>query len=144
MSTKSPNATTSKAQQILALYDGKRTTREIADEVGCDPAYVRVVARQRKGRGESAADKRYARSPRVIGRKRTRRLVLRATADLEAARAARRQAYRSARSAGNSVREATSISASAYMRVVSQTGDRKAANKAARHTYRARALEAAE
>jgi hypothetical protein len=52
-----------KAEKILALYDGKRTTREIADIVGCDTPYVRVVARQRKGTGKSVHDKRYSASP---------------------------------------------------------------------------------
>jgi hypothetical protein len=48
-----------KAQQILALYDGHRTTTEIAEIVGCGTAYVRTVARQRKGSGRSAHDRRY-------------------------------------------------------------------------------------
>jgi hypothetical protein len=52
-----------KAQQILALYDGKRSTREIAEIVGCDPAYVRVAARQRHGGSRSEIDKRYVASP---------------------------------------------------------------------------------
>ena len=37
----------SKKQRILDLYDGVRTTREIAEIVSCLPEYVRVVARQR-------------------------------------------------------------------------------------------------
>ena len=52
-----------KSQKIMALYDGTLTTREIAWTVGCDPAYVRVVARQRKGGAESAIDLRYRKSP---------------------------------------------------------------------------------
>jgi hypothetical protein len=48
-----------KAQQILDLYDGIRTTTEIAKVVGCDPAYVRVVARQRFGSGQSEIDRRH-------------------------------------------------------------------------------------
>jgi hypothetical protein len=49
-----------KAQQILKLYKaGNRTTGEIADIVGCHQAYVRVVARQRRGIGYSEIDKRY-------------------------------------------------------------------------------------
>jgi intein-encoded DNA endonuclease-like protein len=47
-----------KAQRILSLYDNKRTTAEIAAIVECDPAYVRVVARQRRGK-LSDADVRY-------------------------------------------------------------------------------------
>ena len=53
-----------KSQQIRALYDGVRTTRDIANLVGCRPSYVRVVARQRKG-GVSEIDKRYTAKPRV-------------------------------------------------------------------------------
>jgi hypothetical protein len=52
-----------KAQQILALYDGQRTTTEIAEIVGCGTAYVRTVARQRKGAGLSEFDRRYKASP---------------------------------------------------------------------------------
>lgn len=50
-----------KAQQIMKLYHGPTslTTRQIADRVGCLPAYVRVVARQRKGGGSSPIDCRY-------------------------------------------------------------------------------------
>ena len=54
---------TSKSQQILALWpkipDGPAKIRIIADKVGCRPAYVRVGARQRKGRGMSEIDARY-------------------------------------------------------------------------------------
>jgi hypothetical protein len=49
----------SKAQHIRKLYAKGLSTREIADEVGCDPGYVRVVARQRDASGISDADKRY-------------------------------------------------------------------------------------
>ena len=52
-----------KAQRILELYDGKRSTKEIAAIVGCRPEYVRVAARQRKGSGESEHDRRYRQSP---------------------------------------------------------------------------------
>lgn len=48
-----------KAQRILDLYDGVRTTREIAAIVGCRPEYVRVVARQRQGTSMSDIDRRY-------------------------------------------------------------------------------------
>jgi hypothetical protein len=47
-----------KADQILSLYDGKRSTKEIAEIVGCLPEYVRVAARQRKGR-PSKSDRTY-------------------------------------------------------------------------------------
>jgi hypothetical protein len=47
-----------KAERILELYDGKRTTGEIARIVGTTDSYVRVVARQRKS-GQSAIDARH-------------------------------------------------------------------------------------
>lgn len=49
----------SKAARIRALYAEGKTTREIADEVGCRPEYVRVVARQRDASGRSAHDDAY-------------------------------------------------------------------------------------
>lgn len=49
----------SKKERILRLYDGQRSTREIAKLVGCLPEYVRVVARQRKGGSYSVADLNY-------------------------------------------------------------------------------------
>ena len=52
-----------KSSQIMALYDGVRTDREIANLVGCVLSYVRVVARQRKGSSMSEHDKRYRKSP---------------------------------------------------------------------------------
>jgi len=51
-----------KAEHILSLYDGKRSTSDIAAIVGCRPEYVRVVARQRKGTGYSDIDRRYVSS----------------------------------------------------------------------------------
>ena len=51
-----------KKQQILNLYDGKRSTSQIASIVGCLPEYVRVVARQRKGKAQSEIDRRYLQS----------------------------------------------------------------------------------
>lgn len=51
------------AAKIMKLYDGKRTTREIADTLGCRIEYVRVVARQRKGGTRSEIDRRWAHSP---------------------------------------------------------------------------------
>ncbi len=49
-----------KADQIRKLDNGKRTTRQIADAVGCDTGYVRVVLRQRINGGFSDIDVRYA------------------------------------------------------------------------------------
>ena len=53
----------SKVERIRRLWDGKRTTKEIATIVGCMPEYVRVVARQRKFHGVSDIDRRYYRKP---------------------------------------------------------------------------------
>jgi hypothetical protein len=51
-----------KTERILTLWrcipDSPTKTREIAIKVGCDPAYVRVVARQRGG-GTAPAHARY-------------------------------------------------------------------------------------
>lgn len=55
-----------KAERIMQLYDGVRTPREIAEMVDCHPAYVRVVARQRKGGGMSEKDRRYFKKFREI------------------------------------------------------------------------------
>lgn len=49
-----------KSSRIMRLYGkGAYTVKEIAEIVGCRPEYVRVVARQRKGSGQSDADRRY-------------------------------------------------------------------------------------
>lgn len=48
-----------KSAKIMRLYEQGLSTREIAEKVDCKPEYVRVVARQRKGRGQSEIDKRY-------------------------------------------------------------------------------------
>ena len=99
-----------KSEQILALYDGKRTTREIADIVGCGVPYVRVVARQRKGGSMSKHDKKYRikkagslaaysglvyRKVRVaaIASATTRQRALRSGHDLTTANALARSAY---------------------------------------------------
>jgi hypothetical protein len=52
-----------KAALILKLYDGGLNPQEIAAEIGCSDSYVRVVARQRKGKGRSDNDWRYYKSP---------------------------------------------------------------------------------
>ena len=61
-----------KAEQILKLYDGKRTTREIAVLVCTSDSYVRTVARQRKGAGTSQNDRRYLQSSLGVTVKRSR------------------------------------------------------------------------
>ena len=93
-----------KAQRIMKLYNGVRTTAEIAKIVGCDAAYVRVVARQRRGCGQSEIDRRYAssalgqattakRAPRYLAYVRTYMRVARKTGDRDKARSAGRRAY---------------------------------------------------
>jgi hypothetical protein len=94
-----------RSQQILTLYDGTRTTREIADIVGCRIEYVRVVARQRAGRSYSEIDERYKASSRG-----------RATLDKATARANARN----------------KLKRRAYYKVLYDTGDREAARAAFR------------
>jgi hypothetical protein len=98
----------SKAAQILALYDGKRSCRAIGDIVGCSDSYVRVVARQRKG-GVSDIDQKYR--AKVI-----------AKGDRAKARAAARAVYRAARRAGLDWRKARNKSGTAYMHKMRATG----------------------
>lgn len=65
----------SKADQIRALNDGRRSTTEIAALVGCLPSYVRVVARQR-GTGsyfQSTADRNYQAKPEVKAKRSARK-----------------------------------------------------------------------
>lgn len=127
---------TTLADKILSLNDGKRSTRDIAEavyrrEVGDkELAYVRIVLRQRKGSKCSETDFRYVRSS--LGREKGKRdaaynTAMRNTGDRAKARIAFRRAYRSARKAGASPREATNAGATAWMRAIRQTGDRKAA-----------------
>lgn len=67
-----------KAKQILKLYEkhaGAMAYRKlqvfIAAKVGTTEPYVRTVARQRRGRGQSEAERRYLESP--LGRAKCRR-----------------------------------------------------------------------
>lgn len=141
-----------KSQQIMALYDGKRTTREIADLVGCKPEYVRVVARQRKGGGLSEIDHRYRETERgraAIGRSNLKRRpqlvaslhahnkVVRATGSRDAARQAARTARDAARLQGKNPYEAYDIYRRVYWRIMRQTSDLKKAKAASRRAYHA-------
>lgn len=49
----------SKAQRIRELLAQGLSTREVAEQVGCDPAYVRVAGRQRGAKGTSAIEVAY-------------------------------------------------------------------------------------
>lgn len=113
-----------KAQRILELYDGVRTTNEIAEIVGCLPAYVRVVARQRKSSGVSESDRRYLTSPlgRTTIRQRQKRVW--SSGDRAAARNAANDAYRKARELGASSHEAKRKCGPAYASVMRSTGSR--------------------
>ena len=132
-----------KAQRILALYDGRRTTGEIAEIVGCHSAYVRVVARQRKGNARSEHDHRYANSSlgiatRLKSQERSRpyhraySAALVATADTEAANAAARRAYRTAVKQGRPRLKAKAAASAARSVILVRTGDQNAARAAAR------------
>ena len=82
-----------KSEKILELYAQGLSTRAIAEIVGTSDSYVRVVARQRKGRSKSENDERYLESSlgqqtvRRISRDRYRRLK----ADPDALRRLREQ-----------------------------------------------------
>lgn len=96
---------TSKADKIRALYDGERSTREIARMVGCDPAYVRVVARQRVPSVPHApAYQNYRPRQQELARIRYRKTV--DAFGTDAARKAGRAAYHAVCEAGGSIREA--------------------------------------
>ena len=94
--------------QIMALYDGKKSTREIADCLGCRIEYVRVVARQRKGQGYSSNDLRYNAKIWRDG-------------DRKAARAAAKQAGIKARDAGLKQREVDAFRFQTWLRTMRQT-----------------------
>jgi len=153
-----------KSQQIMALYDGKRTTAEIAKIVGCKPEYVRVVARQRKGKGQSEIDWRYLESDlgRAARKRHNRhhnqkrlpqlkasfaayRTVISQTGSKDKAREAGKAAYDAARLQGKTSYEARQIRSRVYQRILSKTADRHQAAAASRQAYaRAPKLEAAE
>lgn len=130
----------SKSSQILSLYDGVRSTREIADIVGCLPEYVRIVARQRRGRA-SETDRKYLESDRGLASRRRSSAKLAGktasyyrsaseTGNRAVAAERARQVYRSARIQGKSVREAGRLYSAAYRRVLLSTCDRTAARAA--------------
>jgi hypothetical protein len=138
--TRDAGSKPTKSQRILALYDGKRTTKEIAKIVGCRQEYVRVVSRQRKGKS-STHDLRYRSS--FLGKasqratNANRRDAMNAyekellrTCDKAKARAAARKAYLAAQRVGKSIKDAKNFAKAARGRVVSRTGDHTAARRA--------------
>jgi len=133
------------AEKILALNDGIRTDREIAEAVYGKPApdkrlaYVRVGLRQRKGTSQSEHDRRYIGSPlgramaaRLAPAKQAYKAVLQLTMDIEKARSDGRRAYRRAKKEGRSDLEATRLYQKAYDKVLYGTGDIELAKKAYR------------
>jgi transposase-like protein len=98
-----------KAERIMKLYEqGGLTVQEIAQRIGCLDSYVRVVARQRKGTGMSAADKRY-------------RAKVNANGDHALAIRNARKAYRAARRMGQGKRGADIARVTAYARTMRRT-----------------------
>ncbi len=130
-----------KAAEILSLYDGARSTREIAKIVGCLPEYVRVVARQRRGAGVSEIDVRYRTSP--LGRQMMKRVndgnkparrayfsSIHRTGDHAEAASAAREAYAAARHAGKDAKASKVTAETARRRVLLRTADKAAARAA--------------
>lgn len=98
----------SKAQRIRALYAQGKSTREIADEIGCADSYVRVCARQRVPGGNDPEENR------------RRRLLALADkyGDREAARRAGTAAYRAKLAAGFSSQQACNAHGGAYTKAL--------------------------
>jgi hypothetical protein len=97
-----------KSARIMKLYAAGKTTREIADIVGCRQEYVRVVARQRKGGGMSEIDRRYEASPKGAIQNNKRRQRARTwyhAVPKDERSKVMRGAYAAARRKGKSVRE---------------------------------------
>lgn len=138
----------SKASQIRELYDGVRSTAEIAEIVGCLPEYVRIVARQRKSGGVSDIDRRYKTSEKgakveaqlKVGRRarqRARNRILSQTADNAAVREIARLAYKKARLDGQSYGDAQRASKLARSLATFRLGDQAAARLAGSEAYKA-------
>lgn len=108
-----------KAEQIRNLYDGKRSTQEIAKIVGCRQEYVRVVALQRVPGGHDA-NAEYQRKWRQIAREHGCR---------EAARKAYRAAYHRERNSGGSPAQCRSVGGGAYANALRKTALAKFCNQ---------------
>lgn len=105
----------SKSDRILELLDRELTTRDIADVVGCDTAYVRVVQQRQKKHHSYWGG--WTKATYMAG-------------DRDAARRARATAYRDARNNGSSVRESSVVGFNVYSRTLYRTGKTAlAANK---------------
>lgn len=109
-----------KTQHILSFNGSGVKTSEIARIVGCSTAYVRAVWNRQ--RGGYAAD--FA-----------KRKKMEETCDRPAALAARRKAYKEARVAGASEKAAKVAGARAYSKVVRETRDKEASNRAWRDAF---------
>ena len=108
-----------KSDRIKALYAQGKSTREIADIVGCHDSYVRVCARQRVPGGHNP-DKDYKRRMLDLGKQ---------VVDLAEYRRLRRRAYREARNKGLSPAEANGFAGAKYQQALSKAGRRS--NRAA-------------
>ena len=137
------------AAKILALNDGKKSTREIAEKIYGAPvepkhlSYVRVVLRQRRGAGSSENDRRYLDSSlgiamqrranrKALHKKLAYLAALRSSGDKEKANDASRRVRKAARMVGKSGIEAKRFANRAYNRMLEKTGNRATAREAYR------------
>ena len=132
------------AAKILALNDGKKSTREIAEKVygkatDKQMAYVRVVLRQRRGTRSSENDRGYiASSLGQAAQKRKNQKtvaanrVLRETGDHARANDAWRRTFRVAKREGESRQQARRLAGRARESILRRTGDKTAARMAYR------------
>lgn len=115
-----------KAARIMALYKKGMSTTQIAAKVGCRPEYVRVVARQRKGKGQSSIDCKWRHSEK--GRCYTRLASMAYHAiPKEERKVIRRKSYVSARGEGLTPQAANSV-ATRELRRIGRHRLREAAN----------------
>lgn len=131
---------TSKAARIVALWDGMRTTKEIADIVGCAPPYVRSVMQRHRGGGMSAGDRNYIGRPEVRFAKsqatRAAHKVASKTGDRRRANKLATQAYRRAKDEGVSTKEANRIYNTVRKKVLYETKNKDLSSEMAQRAYR--------
>lgn len=126
-----------KASEIRALDNGKRSTLEISEIVGCRPEYVRAVRQRLVSGGTSRADKNYLSSDKgrltraaYVAGAMARYTSLRKTCDKEKCTAVYRQVYRAARLRGATVRQAQNLASSARETMIRKTGNQNIAKRA--------------
>lgn len=103
-----------KSDRIRDLYAEGKSTREIADIVGCGTPYVRVCARQRVPGGHDP-NKDYQRRMWAFAKE---------AGDRMQARVARNRAYRAARDRGLDIDQAHGIAGGAYGKTLIETARR--------------------